>query len=102
MKIQIKEITRTETLKEIEIELPYYFKHEMDLDRGKCTMYGKLTESECFEIEESYFDEHSFKNSIESNIRVQKYSCYVNDDNKSTKEEFESIIDRAKVHLMLF
>lgn len=96
MKIEIeKKVTQIEI---IEVEFPYYYKHNLMSDYGDCVIYGKIEEKLCTTIEESN------RNNIEkfviekeeyTSIKNSGLSCYFNKEYKSNKEEFEDAKERC-------
>ncbi len=47
------EITkRIEQVEVIDVELPYYYQHDLSSDYGDCIVYGKIEEHVCTTIQE--------------------------------------------------
>lgn len=90
MKIEIEETIRQN--KVIDIELPYYFKHDLYLDSHECVIYGKVEEKRISKITIN----REWGGSI-SEIEIESYSgnvkftisSYYGEEYKSFKEEFE-------------
>lgn len=85
------EITRKVEHKEtVEIDLPYYFKHDLMLDEADVVIYGKVEEKRCTSIKISHgYGSHSneFELSIEDRP-ASAYGCYMTDEYKSTETEY--------------
>ncbi len=83
------EITRKVEHKEtVEIDLPYYFKHDLMLDDEDVVIYGKVEEKQCTTIKVSY---GSRRNEFELNIEnwpASAYGGYMTDEYKSTEAEY--------------
>lgn len=87
------EVTRTTQQKEtIEIEFPYYYKHNLMLDESDSIIYGKIEEKKCTSIQISYsYRDHetSFKLEIQTGPCVlSDNNCYMTDKYKSTEAEY--------------
>jgi len=90
------EITRKVEQKEIvEIELPYYYKHDLMLDEVDVVIYGKVEENKCTAIQISQGRELEFELSVERRPAAQ-YGCYMADEYKSNEAEYLA----AKVKLL--
>lgn len=85
------EITRKAECKEtVEIELPYYYKHDLMLDEADVVIYGKVEEKRCTTIKVSYgYSSRSteFELSIEDR-QAAAYGCYMADEYKSSEAEY--------------
>lgn len=91
MKIKIKQRVLEEI--EIEIEFPFYFKHDLHSEYGKSIIYGKKIN------EKTEYTIHVSKNydgRITYEIEKDDFSnSYFEDEYKSTKEEYEKIKSNA-------
>lgn len=90
------EITKIKEVKEIiEVDFPYYFKHDLMSEYGKTIIYGKILPKYAISIkeDESYNGKKSYE--IEKDLRGD---CYFADKYRSTVDEFE----QAKARLLEF
>lgn len=90
------EVTRTKRVKEeIEVEFPYYYKHDLtDYDyENTYVIYGKKTETEEVTINEKIRDNKNFIYEIEKDRRNDSY---FDKKYKSTEQEYEEAKERAK------
>lgn len=94
MKLKItKQIEQTEV---VDIELPYYYKHDLLLDYADVVIYGKIEENKCTHIKiDRGRDELVFELSTQSKPAAQ-YGCYITDEYKSSEAEYLA----AKVKLL--
>ena len=97
MKITLtKLIPQKET---IEVELPYYFKHDLSDDYGESIIYGKIEEKLYTSIHETerYHGKESYE--IEKkehySIETSGLSSYFEDEHQSSREEFEAVKERC-------
>jgi len=88
--------TETTTI-EIDIELPHYFRYDVDVDHSDVTGYGKITEDTEIKIQhanECAYPKETYEIKIEKHCTLKELS-YVSDyaltKYNSTKEEYESI-----------
>lgn len=92
------EITRNIEHKEtIEIEFPYYYKHDLMLDDADSVIYGKIEEKRQTTIHVGY-DYRSKERSFElemQDIPAAVLSCYMTDKHKSS--EYEYLDAKAKL-----
>ena len=96
MKLEItRKIEQRET---IEIELPYYYKHDLLLDDTDSVIYGKIEEKQCTKIRvhDNYQGSVSFELEVEK-IGAASAACYMTDEYKSNEAEY---LD-AKAKLLL-
>ena len=85
-------ITVTETTtKSIEIELPYYYEHDLSGDNHDCIIYGKITEYGTYNIEKS----HSYNNNdLHYNLEKtdnQGIESYFQPQYKGSKKVYDDI-----------
>lgn len=97
MQVEItKQITQLEI---IEVELPYYYKHDLMSDYGDSVIYGKIEEKLCTSIQETknYDGEEKYEIEKEEHYSIKNsgLSCYFDTKHKSSKEEFESVKERC-------
>ncbi len=90
MKLQVK----TEVIEEVEVEVPFYFRHDLDRE----VIYGWVTEGRCLMIHE---EAGSRKYNIRYEIELERnhpnyYTCYLKPEYSSSKEEFFSALKRAQ------
>jgi hypothetical protein len=85
------EITRMVEHKEtVEVDLPFYYKHDLMLDEADVVIYGKVEEKQCTTIKISHRYSNlsnEFELSIE-NRPASAYGCYITDEYKSNEVEF--------------
>lgn len=87
------EIIITKRVKEIiEVEFPYYYKHDLMSDYGDSIIYGKIMPDYEIAIKEVELCNGKKSYEIEKDFRS---NCYFTDEYKSNKEEFESVKVRA-------
>ena len=83
----------------IEVELPYYYKHDLTSDYGDSIIYGKIEEKLCTSIQETknYGGEEKYEIEKEEHhsIKNSGLSSYFDKKYKSTKEEFEAVKERC-------
>ena len=93
------EITRTTKQKEmVEIELPYYYKHDLMIEEADVVTYGKVEESRCTSIKITHnYGSYSqaFDLSIED-MPAAAYGSYMTDEYKGDEAEYLA----AKAKLM--
>ncbi len=90
------EVTRTKRVKEeIEVEFPYYYKHNLtDYDyENTNVIYGKKTETEEVTINEKIRDNN---NSIYEIEKDRRNDSYFDKEYKSTEQEYEEAKERAR------
>ena len=90
------EVTRTKRVKEeIEIEFPYYYKHDLtDYDyENTCVVYGKITEKEEVTIQEKI---RGNGNTIYELEKDSRSDSYFTEEYKSTEQEYKEAKERAK------
>lgn len=76
MKIEITKSVQTKEI--IDIELPYYFKHDLMLDNSNCIAYGKIEESKCTTITlHEYYEDNSIEYELEiKKVHPAQFGCY--------------------------
>lgn len=87
MKLEItRKIEQRET---INIELPYYYKHDLLIDDMDSVIYGKIEEKQCTRIwvRDDYRGSVSFEIEVEERGAASK-SCYMTDEHKSNEDEY--------------
>ncbi len=90
------EVTRTKRVKEeIEVEFPYYYKHDLtDYEyENTCVIFGKKTEEEEVTIQEKIRDNGNTIYELEKDSRSDSY---FGEEYKSTEKEYEEAKERAK------
>jgi len=97
MKIEITE--RIDTIKIIDIELPYYYEHDLSSEHSTCITYGKITETKCTTIQESfgYGKDVTYEIQEEYHVSIKKsgLASYFKSEYQSCKEDYEAVKDRA-------
>jgi hypothetical protein len=84
------EITRKIEQKEIiEIEFPYYYKHDLMLDESDSVIYGKIEEEKhtAIQISNDYRGAEEFSVEVEKRKAVT-LDCYLTDEYKSDEAEY--------------
>ncbi len=101
MKIKlIKQIPQEET---IEVELPYYYKHDLMDDYGDSIIYGKIEEKLHTSIHETkrYDGKEAYEIEKEKHVSIalRGLSSYFEDEHQSSREEFEAVKERCLLFL---
>lgn len=97
MQVEItKQVPQTEI---IEVELPYYYKHDLMSYCGDSIIYGKIEEKLHTSIQETKNDDGEEKYEIEKEeyclIKNSGLSSYFDKKHRSNKEEFEAVKERC-------
>ncbi len=97
MKIKlIKQIPQEEI---IEVELPYYFKHDLEGDYGESIIYGKIEDKLYTTIHETIRYDGKVAYEIERekhhSIENRGLAEYFEDEHQSSREEFEAVKERC-------
>lgn len=82
MKLEVIETVKV--TKEVDIDLPYYYRHDLD----NSTIYGKIEEKKCTYIQLTNYDYESI---YELNIEhrpANYFGCYMTEEYAGTEEEF--------------
>lgn len=83
----------------IEVEFPYYYKHDLMSDYGDSVIYGKIEEKMCTSIQETKNHDGEEKYEIEKeehhSIKNSGLSSYFDKKHQSSKEEFEAVKERC-------
>lgn len=90
------EITKTvKKIEEIDIELPYYYKHDLESEYSDSVIYGKIelnSSSSIQETEDRYGEKcYEIKKEEYSYIKNSGLASYFNEEYKSNKKEFEDV-----------
>ena len=98
MKIEIaKKTTQVEV---IEVELPYYYRHDLVSDYSTSVIYGKIEEKISTSIQETKSFTGTQKYEIEkeehSSIKDSGLGSYFEESHKSTQKEFEEVRQRCQ------
>jgi len=92
----IKQIPQEET---IEVELPYYYKHDLMSDYGESIIYGKIEAKLHTSIHETerYDNKRAYEIEKEEHISIalRGLSSYFEDEHQSSREEFEAVKERC-------
>ncbi len=90
MKVEIKETVSV--VKTIDVDLPYYYKHDFDMMTGDTVIFGKIMEDKSIAIKESgtYQGSITYEVEIEEHLSIKTsgLSSYFNDEYKSNESEF--------------
>lgn len=87
MKLEItRKIKQRET---IEIEFPYYYKHDLLPDDADSVIYGKIEEKQCttIHVRNDYRGGMSFELEVEKR-GAASVACYMTDEYKSNETEY--------------
>lgn len=87
MKLKIKR--KIETEETIDIEFPYYYKHDLMLDEVDVIIYGKIEENKTTSIHIS----HNYRGGDNYELEIEKepasnFSSYMTDEYKSNEAEY--------------
>lgn len=87
------EITTTKRVKEtIDVEFPYYYKHDLMIDYGENVIYGKITEDYAYAIQEI----KNYDGKVAFELEKDTWDgSYFKKEYKSTKKEYEAVKHRA-------
>jgi len=87
MKLKIIRTIKEEAI--IDIEFPFYYKHDLMLDEADVVIYGKIEENKTTSIHVShdYNGRNSFELEIE-NDPASHFSSYMTDEYKSNEDEY--------------
>ena len=104
MEIKLIKHIRQEVV--VDVELPYYFKHDLSDDYSESIIYGKIEEklyttiheTESWDGRKSYEIEKEEHESIAS----RGLSSYFEDEHKSNKREYEEARERCSFFLKEF
>lgn len=92
-KITIRKHVTTQT--EIEVDLPYYYKHDLSDDHGDSIIYGRIDG----EISTAIHENESVYGDVKYEIEKEKWTgdgSYFSDDHKSTELEYNKVKERLK------
>lgn len=81
---------RVEVVEAIDIELPYYYRHDLMLDTSESVIYGKVEESRhtAIKISCSLGDRgHEFELAVE-NRPAGTVGCYMTDEYRSSEDVY--------------
>ena len=97
--MQVEITKQVQQVEIIEVELPYYYKHDLMSDYGNSVIYGKIEEKLCTSIQENKNYDGEEKYEIEKeehhSIKNSGLSSYFDKKYKSNKEEFEAVKERC-------
>lgn len=91
MKIEINDHVVTKKI--IEVDLPYYYKYDLDIDRGESIIYGKVLENKVYTIQESEDYNYDVKFELEEDSYYD--SSFFKPEYESNKDEFNKARTRA-------
>lgn len=104
--MEITLVKQTTQLVTVEVELPYYFEHDLSDDYGESIIYGKIEEKLYTTIHESkrYGDLATYEIEKEEHVSIalRGLSSYFEEEHQSTKEEFEAAKQRCLKFLSEF
>ena len=87
----------------IEVELPYYYKHDLMNDYGGSIIYGKIEEKLYTSIHEikGYDGKEAYEIEKEKHLSIalRGLSSYFEDEHQSSREEFEAVKERCLLFL---
>mgnify|MGYP001283798686 FL=1 len=87
----------------VEVELPYYFKHDLSDDYSESIIYGKIEEELYTTIHEteSWDGRKSYEIEKEEHVSIARrgLSSYFEDEHKSNKKEYEAVKERCLLFL---
>jgi hypothetical protein len=95
--VEIEKVVLKET---ITIQTPFYYKHDLMLDECDSVIYGKVTDDCIVTVHKSERysrDETEFEFNKELRPHFQSSKSYLTEDEyRSNKEEYESVIEEMK------
>ena len=101
--MKIKLIKQIPQIVEIEVELPYYYKHDLMDDYGDSIIYGKIEEKLHTSIHETqrYDGKKTYEIEKEEHYSIANsgLSSYFDEEHLSGKEEFEAVKERCLLFL---
>lgn len=87
MKIEIEETSKKKKI--VEIELPYFYKHVIDLEHGEVVIFGKIEEKKHTTISEKENGVNfEYELEVEEIKNFINLSSYFSDEHKSNEAEF--------------
>ena len=90
-KMEIEVTQKIDVKKKINVDFPYYYKHDLMVGECDSVIYGKVEENKAIAIHISYRYLDGiieYELGIESTNPIGKNSCYFIDKYKSSEEEF--------------
>lgn len=97
MKIKLIKLIPQEEI--IEVELPYYYEHDLMDDYGDSIIYGKIEEKLHTSIHEikGYDSKETYEIEKEKHRSIENRGLggYFNEEYQSSKEEFEAVKERC-------
>lgn len=83
------EVIKTMRMREtVEIELPYFYKHDLMMDECDSIIYGKIGEREHYSIQVTYHRDHADVKVERERTDWQHCSCYLGEEYKSNADEY--------------
>ena len=76
-------------IEEVEVELPFYFVHDVDTF---CIIYGRVDKTGCTQVTEN-------KNGFEverDKSNPDRWTCYLKPEYSSNKDQFEEALNEAR------
>ena len=99
MKMEITIVKQIAQIETIEVELPYFYKHDLESDYGESIIYGKIEEELYTTIHEteSWDGRKSYEIEKEEHVSIARrgLSSYFEDEHKSNKKEYEAVKERC-------
>jgi hypothetical protein len=90
----------------IDIEFPFYYRHDFDWNNGESYLIGKITENKkgfIINYTDNGFGEIKYEFEIEENISYSSYFSYITDNwYKSSEQEYNQLLEEAKLHINKF
>ena len=101
MKIKLIKLIPQEAI--IDVELPYYYKHDLMNDYGESTIYGKIEEKLHTSIHETerYYSREAYEIEKKEHYSIANsgLATYFEDEHQSSREEFEAAKQRCLTFL---
>lgn len=86
--------------KKVEVEVPFYYKHDLSDDQSTTTIYGKITDTEVVTINR---DVQYIRDTVRWEIRresrphLQGYNSYLTEEKyRSSREEWEAVWEEMR------
>lgn len=97
--MQVEIIKIIQQVELIEVELPYYYKHDLMSDYGDSVIFGKIEEKLCTSIHEIENYDGEEKYEIQKNehhsIKNSGLASYFDKKYNSTIDEYEAVKERC-------
>ncbi len=93
MQITITKTTKTQET--IDIQLPYYYKHDLMLDDGDFVIYGKIDEQHVTAVKLARSNDRASAEIEKTHTDWHSLSNYLTDEYKGTQQEYDEAKAKA-------